>query len=298
MSRSKVTRYWGTYTRATRDAYLGDLRLFAKWCRVEADPLTAEGLKRLTPLLEDVDRVLKWKDKLSVKYAPATVARKMASARAGLDVAVACGLARENTLTKAKRLLHVKLEGKNPDRKGPPSAAVHRMLREVARRGSERNTAALFLLVYTGMRAAEVGEMTLGDWRGGHNTAQGARVIEVKSKGKHRYVTVPPPAVKRIAAWLKKLGSKGKPDSAKVFGGLNRKHIWELVKDIGRAVGVDTHPHALRHHWATTALDAGMSLEEVATALGHVNTKTTKVYDDAVRASKWGAFVKRFEEGA
>jgi site-specific recombinase XerD len=50
--------------------------------------------------------------------------------------------------------------------------------------------------------------------------------------------------------------------------------------------GVRRHPgasvHALRHTWATTALDSGASIIEVQELLGHASLETTKRYLAAV----------------
>jgi integrase/recombinase XerC len=37
-------------------------------------------------------------------------------------------------------------------------------------------------------------------------------------------------------------------------------------------------PHTLRHSFAKSLIDAGVSLEKVATLLGHSNLNTTRIY--------------------
>lgn len=50
------------------------------------------------------------------------------------------------------------------------------------------------------------------------------------------------------------------------------------------------HPHALRAAFVTAALDAGVPIEEVATAAGHTHIATTLRYDRRRKQRRTGAF--------
>ncbi|MDP5183250.1 tyrosine-type recombinase/integrase [Blastococcus sp. BMG 814] len=58
---------------------------------------------------------------------------------------------------------------------------------------------------------------------------------------------------------------------------LSIKSIRSMVARWGRQAGVpDLRPHALRHYWASSALDEGASIEVVQEMLGHASPETTR----------------------
>jgi integrase/recombinase XerD len=60
---------------------------------------------------------------------------------------------------------------------------------------------------------------------------------------------------------------------------LTRQGLWLLFKGYASQLGIETFsPHILRHSFAVHALDNGVPLSEVQTALGHVSRSTTASY--------------------
>jgi integrase len=59
----------------------------------------------------------------------------------------------------------------------------------------------------------------------------------------------------------------GKPGSASYFT--------KRFKDMGKTIGIDTHPHALRHFAATELITGGVDIVSVARRLGHKTPSTT-----------------------
>lgn len=68
-------------------------------------------------------------------------------------------------------------------------------------------------------------------------------------------------------------------------GRYTQRTVARLVQRVARAAGVKSwaslSPHSLRHTFATMSLDAGVPLDQVADAMGHAHTSTTKRYDRA-----------------
>jgi len=57
------------------------------------------------------------------------------------------------------------------------------------------------------------------------------------------------------------------------------KTIQRAVQRFAKIAGIrQVTPHTLRHSFAKALIDAGVSLEKVATLLGHSNLNTTRIY--------------------
>ncbi|HKZ40722.1 MAG TPA: tyrosine-type recombinase/integrase, partial [Candidatus Hodarchaeales archaeon] len=61
--------------------------------------------------------------------------------------------------------------------------------------------------------------------------------------------------------------------------GVQSKTIQRAVHRFAKKAGLNNvTPHILRHSFAKALIDAGVSLEKVATLLGHSNLNTTRIY--------------------
>jgi integrase/recombinase XerC len=61
--------------------------------------------------------------------------------------------------------------------------------------------------------------------------------------------------------------------------GVQSKTIQRAVPRFAKKAGPkNVTPHTLRHSFAKALIDAGVSLEKVATLLGHSNLITTRIY--------------------
>ena len=141
-----------------------------------------------------------------------------------------------------------------------------------------RDDAVLEILYGSGLRVAELCGLRPDD------LDLTAGTVRVWGKGsKQRIVPLSRPAVEAVAAWLAdgraELVTEQSPTDA-VF--LNRRGRRLATRDVRRILdhraAAPTHPHALRHTFATHLLDGGADLRAVQEMLGHADLGTTQHY--------------------
>lgn len=141
-----------------------------------------------------------------------------------------------------------------------------------------RDDAVLELLYGSGLRVAEVCGLSPRD------IDLERRRVTVWGKGsKQRVVPLSAPAVDALGQWIghgrRVLATAESPADA-VF--LNRKGTRLGPRDVRRLLDrrapSPTHPHALRHTFATHLLDGGADLRSVQELLGHADLSTTQHY--------------------
>ena len=141
-----------------------------------------------------------------------------------------------------------------------------------------RDVALVELLYGSGLRIAEataldVDEVDLG--RG--------RVVVWGKGGKQRTVPLSEPAVHSLRRWLadgrSALATEHTPAGA-VFLNMRGRRLTprDARRIIDRRASAPTHPHALRHTFATHLLDGGADLRVVQELLGHSDVATTQRY--------------------
>jgi integrase/recombinase XerD len=148
-----------------------------------------------------------------------------------------------------------------------------------------RDRAMLETLYGCGLRVSELTGLELG----GLDLSAG--YLRVFGKGsKERVVPVAGMAAHALDAYLK----HGRPylrpkkstrrvDSSAVFvnargGRLSRQGVFGIVRAYGDKVGLEVHPHTLRHSFATHLLEGGADLRALQEMLGHADITTTQVY--------------------
>jgi site-specific recombinase XerD len=152
-----------------------------------------------------------------------------------------------------------------------------------------RDDAVVELLYGSGLRVAELCGLRPDD------VDAAARRARVLGKGqKERFVPLSDPAAAAIGRWLAagrpaaleaapRPGSEGGPD--RLF--VNRRGRALTARDVRRILdhrsAAPTHPHALRHTFATHLLDGGADLRVVQELLGHADLATTQLYTHVSR---------------
>lgn len=59
---------------------------------------------------------------------------------------------------------------------------------------------------------------------------------------------------------------------------LNRREVWQRVRDMKHIIGREVSPHTFRHSFATHLLENGADLRVVQELLGHSDIATTQIY--------------------
>jgi integrase/recombinase XerC len=261
----------------TVEAYAGDLAGFVEWA----------GRGGLTGP-EDVDRTLlrRYVAHLTTRrYAKRSIARKVSALRRYFAWAArteriprdpSSGLSAPRGDGRLPRVLrHDELATLLDD---PPAAIVDD---DPAIRA--RDDAVLELLYGSGLRIGELCALGPADLDLGR-----ARAVVWGKGGKQRVVPLSAPAVDALRAWIDGprrtlVAGAGEPDA--LF--LNRRGHRLTPRDarrlLDRRAAAPTHPHALRHTFATHLLDGGADLRSVQELLGHADLATTQRYTHVSR---------------
>ena len=141
-----------------------------------------------------------------------------------------------------------------------------------------RDQAVVELLYGSGLRVGELCGLRPGD------LDLPKRQVVVWGKGsKQRQVPMSEPSVDAVQAWLTYgrpvLATAESPADA-VFVNKRGKRLTprDFRRILDRRAASPTHPHALRHTYATHLLDGGADLRAVQELLGHGDLATTQLY--------------------
>ena len=139
-----------------------------------------------------------------------------------------------------------------------------------------RDDAVLELLYGSGLRVAELCGLSVD------SIDLGGAVVSVWGKGsKQRRVPLGEPAVDAVRAWMAVRADVLPPEAGAVLFGNERGRPLaprDVRRILDRRSPSPTHPHALRHTFATHLLDGGADLRAVQELLGHADVSTTQRY--------------------
>lgn len=184
---------------------------------------------------------------------------------------------------------------------GPPETLTDtdyaNLLRVPDRRSlaGKRDYALLHVLGNCGLRSAELRGLRAQDLRRPRSNARHYRLFVRGKGGREREVPVAEAVQRAVDAWVKvhplargialrdedplfvRIGRHAHEEPV----ALSAEAVYRIVRRGCLAAGVPqrlAHPHALRAHWATHCLEAGVSVHEVSARLGHVDLRTTARY--------------------
>jgi site-specific recombinase XerD len=265
----KIDEFIGSMTAAsinTTSAYASDVKQFEEWI---------SRLKIDTPQLVTRDLVRQYISFLTTSQkAKRSVTRKLAAIRRYFAWHIRNGTLKTDPTTGVrtpsgtgrlpkvltKEQLNALLTCSNPD---------------VPEWKSSRDTALIELLYGSGLRVSEVCSIDLESINDRNNT-----VIVMGKGSKQRQVPVSEPSVLAVKHWLKFRNEVVCQETYALF--LNARGHRLAPRDVRRIIDeralTPTHPHALRHTYATHLLDNGADLRAVQELLGHSDVATTQRY--------------------
>jgi site-specific recombinase XerD len=261
---------------ATVSAYRSDIEAFIAWAtRLGVDDPAAIERTTLRRYLAHLS---------TRRYARRSIARKASALRRYF-----AWLARTGAIdaSPATALSAPKGEGRLPHIL--KSDELHVLLDEPVARADDdpalraRDDVIVELLYGSGLRVSELCGLRPADL-----DLDRARVSVWGKGSKQRVVPLGEPAVHALERYVRDarevLCNAGSPADALLVNQRGRRITPRDVRRvIDRRSPVPTHPHALRHTFATHLLDGGADLRVVQELLGHADLSTTQIYTHVSR---------------
>ncbi|MGY3814849.1 tyrosine recombinase XerC [Globicatella sulfidifaciens] len=214
------------------------------------------------------------------QYRPATISRKLSSARSFFNYLVLEDVLESHPLD----LIHYRAK----EQRLPEffyEEEINKLIETAYQMETDtriRDAAIIELLYSSGLRVSELCDLKVSQV----NVA--VQLVRVIGKGnKERIVPLGDKALKAIkeyqATWRQEhhhdpsvhqlfINQKGQP--------LKPDHIRKILCEINQAAGLNAaiYPHKIRHTFATHLLNNGADLRSVQEMLGHENLRTTQIY--------------------
>jgi integrase/recombinase XerC len=264
---------------ATVRGYLTDLSVFSRW-------LESQGTNTLETLIAANIRFYR-QHLLEHSASPQTINRKLAAIAAFGNWAAQTGLLPANPALNIKSVGTVPQAPKWLDKKQRMNLlqAAKDDLQKARLRYPRlwvlrlRDAVVVTLLLNTGLRVSELANLKIGDLL---LTERKSTLTVRAGKGtKQRVLPINRDARQILEQWLAVRPQI--PDDALFVGQRGEKlqvrSVQCAVSRLAELAGLqDVTPHTCRHSFAKALIDSGVTLEKVATLLGHESLDTTRLY--------------------
>ena len=187
---------------------------------------------------------------------------------------------------------------RSPDRQKLPAVLTREEVQRILGAVRERRFAVILRLIYgCGLRIGEAVKLEIRDIQ-----RDGTVLFIREAKGgKDRYVPLPAPLLLELRHWWKEhrhprllfpaVGSgwrehRGQPPLDRPMCGGSVQHCFRLTLVCAGFPRGAVTVHTLRHSYATHLLEAGVSLRQIGSYLGHSSLDTTVVYTHLTAVSE------------
>lgn len=160
-----------------------------------------------------------------------------------------------------------------------PQILTHHEITEVIKKTKNKQDKLMIAVMYeAGLRISELMGMKIEHLRG--------TTLDVVGKGKkHRITYLTPKLADQLREWMRENGwtdgfvfrpqQHGDGEGGYVNSDTIRQRIKKQFKDV---LGIDMHPHLIRHAFALRMLKKGCGLVTIQRLLGHSKIETTMIY--------------------
>jgi len=263
--------------------YVGDVRLFACWFEKQNQESLTSG-----SLTNDAVRGYK-QYLLDQANKPKTINRRLATLAAYAHWLEQAGYVKNgrNPAQGVKAVKEAALAPKWLDKKQRAALlrAVDNEVENAMRRYPrlrlmyQRDAAIVKLILFAGLRVGEIVELRMNDVV--LDERKGNVVVREGKGTKRREIPLNAKARKVLLDYLR---MRPEVENNDLFlgqrnDGVRSKTIQRAVQRFAKKAGLENvTPHTLRHSFAKALIDTDVSLEKVATLLGHSNLNTTRIY--------------------
>ena len=134
-----------------------------------------------------------------------------------------------------------------------------------------RDPLLLRMMWETGGRVSDIANLCLSDFDFSRRLLR----LRVKKTGRVNEIPLEEGTLLDVSSYMP--GHFAEHPKEPLFG-INRWQIWNIVREYGKDIGIDAHPHMFRHGLAIYLLNNNVPIPIISARLGHSSVLTTMRY--------------------
>jgi len=208
---------------------------------------------------------------------PVSVNRKLSALESFCEFLVSTGHLKDNPAAKVKKIK----QQKTAEVAALSNSELYRLKRMFYLEGNKRDIAIFELMINTGLREAEVCNLKLDDIV--MSERKGVVIVRSGKGEKYREVPLNANVRRALQTYLEVRPNRGNYlFVSNKSERLSESQLYRIIRKYADMAGIKTHPHMLRHTFATKLLREGkIDLPTLQNLLGHANINTTAIYTRA-----------------